>query len=192
MGRAWHRRFGAPAVTHSFDLPDAVPESQAVIAGYGRTGRAAAGGLLSAGIPVLVVESNHRVYEETAGEAIPAIWGDITGHEIMHAAHVETARVLMLTVPDPAVVHLAAQRAKEINPDILIVARATRPDHVAELKNIGVTAVIQPEFEGGIEMVRRALTQFRDDPSAIADLLSDVRDSFYDGAPALKPPVNPR
>jgi hypothetical protein len=42
-----------------------------------------------------------------------------------------------------------------------------------------VDAAIQPEFEGGIEMVRQALLRYTVDDAAAARFISDLRIEFY-------------
>ena len=53
-----------------------------------------------------VVEINHAVYRRLAPDGFPGIWGDVTGDEILKAAHIDTARVLLLAVPDQTTVQL--------------------------------------------------------------------------------------
>ena len=65
--------------------------------------------------------------------------------------------MIILTVPDQSTIGLSAQRARAMNPSIIVIARAMRERNVTELRKLGIDRVVQPEFEGGIEMVRQAL-----------------------------------
>jgi CPA2 family monovalent cation:H+ antiporter-2 len=87
--------------------------------------------------------------------------------------------VLLLTTPDLGTVHLAVQRARQANPRIAVIARADRDRQVAELKEMGVDAAVQAEFEGGVEMVRQALVRYDCDPETTASLAGSVRAEFY-------------
>jgi len=178
LGRLW-RRWRKPSGT----LPRVEPLGQpmrdhAIVAGYGRTGQAAARVLQRAQIPLVVVELSHSVYGSLSHEGPQSIWGDITGEEILRAAQIETARVLLLTVPDQSSVQLTVQRARRLNPKISIIARAFHPRDIPELHKLGAHCVVQPEFEGGIEMVRQALAQYNPDDAA-SRLISDLRAEFY-------------
>jgi hypothetical protein len=42
-----------------------------------------------------------------------------------------------------------------------------------------VEAVIQPEFEGGIAMVREALVRYAGDDAMASQLIADLRAEFY-------------
>jgi CPA2 family monovalent cation:H+ antiporter-2 len=154
-------------------------EGHVIVAGYGRTGRAAARVLQRAEIPLVVVELNHAVFGGLASDRFSGIWGDITGEEILKAARIEKARILLLTIPDQSTLHLSVGRAKHLNPGISVIARAFRGNDVLELHRLGVDGVIQPEFEGGVEMVRQALLQYTTDAAAASGLISEMRAEFY-------------
>jgi monovalent cation:H+ antiporter-2, CPA2 family len=154
-----------------------------IVAGYGRSGHAAARVLQRAGIPLVVVEINHAIYRRLAPDGFPGIWGDITGDEILKAAHVDSARVLLLAVPNQTTVHLSVHRARSRNSEISVIARALRQQDVIELQHLGVDGAIQPEFEGGVEMVRQALLQYTPDGAAAATLISEMRKEYYEQPP---------
>ena len=117
LGRAW-RAWRKPArPLNVIDLPKEDLRGHVVVAGYGRSGKAVARVLRAAGIPLLVVELNTcRVQRHCTRTASPGVWGDITSEEILRAAHVESARILVLTVPDHSTVHLSVDRARRLNP----------------------------------------------------------------------------
>lgn len=179
MGRAW-RRWRKPAIaTREITLPQSALKDHVIIGGFGRTGRGAAEALRTAGIPTLVVESNHDSMTDVTAAGHRAIWGDIERDQILHAARVEQARVLMLTMPNQDTIHIAIERARKANPELIIVARALREHHIAELQALGVSAIVQPEFEGGIEMVRQALVRFGREPDDVNGVVAQLRHKLY-------------
>lgn len=180
MGRAWRRWRKPAAAARHITLPQHRQEGHVILGGYGRTGKAVARVLRAAGIPLVVIELNHAFYSAISADGVPGVWGDITSEEILHAAAADRARLLLLTIPDPGTVHLAIQRARQMNPNIVVIARAARERQLAELRAIAVDAAIQPEFEGGVEMVRQALVRYQ---CADTDgLVESVRADFYRGA----------
>jgi len=66
--------------------------------------------------------------------------------------------MLLLTMPDQSTVELAVECSRRLNPELVLVARCTRANHLRRLQELGVTTV-QPEFEGGLEMVRQGLVR---------------------------------
>jgi CPA2 family monovalent cation:H+ antiporter-2 len=182
LGRVW-RRWRKPVKTPAvFELPRETFQGHIIVAGYGRSGKAVARVLRAAGIPLVVIELNHAVFSDLAASGVMGVWGDVTSEEILRAAQVETARVLLITVPEQSTAYLSVQRARRLNPGLVIVARAARERHVAELSGLGVDAVVQSEFEGGVEMVRQALLRYQYDDAETSRLVSEVRNEFYTGA----------
>jgi monovalent cation:H+ antiporter-2, CPA2 family len=157
LGRGWQRRRKKQSVPQSFSLPQITADGHVIVGGYGRTGRAVARALREANVPFVVVDVNHALLADMTAGGFSGIWGDITSDEILRAAHVERAQMLLLTMPDQNTVHLAIVQARGLNPAISIIARAAREQHLEELRNLGVVAAVQAEFEGGVEMVRQAL-----------------------------------
>ncbi len=76
------------------------------------------------------------------------------------------------------------RRGAPPEPRLFVVARATAAAHVEDLRALRVDAVVQPEFEGGLEMVRRALAQCDRGEDEIDRLTEALRRGLYDGEPA--------
>jgi monovalent cation:H+ antiporter-2, CPA2 family len=180
MGRAWRRWRKPPQKPVRVESVDDSLHGHIIVAGYGRSGQAAARVLQRAEIPLVVVEISHAVFGGVARDGFSGIWGDITGEEILKAAQVERARILLLTVPDQSSVRLCVERARRLNPAISVIARALRTTDLLEFRKLGVDTVIQPEFEGGVAMVRQALVQYTGDGAAASRLIADLRAEFYD------------
>ena len=181
LGRVWRKWCGPVQAPEQVEILESVLHGHVIVAGYGRSGKAAARVLQRAGIPFLVVELNHAVFSGLAEHGFSGIWGDITSQQILNAANARSARILLLTVPDQSTIHLSVERARLLNPQIMTIARAARAHHVLELRKLGVDAAIQPEFEGGVEMVRQALVAYNGEDSLKSRLVSDVRSEFYGG-----------
>ena len=187
LGRAWQKAF--PPRVPAADVrepPEIALSGHVIVGGYGRTGRAVAQALDAAGIGAVLVESNHGCLAEIAAAGYSGIWGDITSPEILHAARVEQASVLVLTMPEQDTVRLAVRRALQVNPGLKVVARAARRHHLAELHQLGVTSAVQPEFEGGLEMVRQALLHYCQDEPAVGRIVDELRQRTSGGTAQYK------
>jgi CPA2 family monovalent cation:H+ antiporter-2 len=179
LGRWWVGSRRTVPSTERADKLDSLPQNHVIVAGYGNTGQAVSRALFEVGIPLVVVELEHRLMAEGAAHGYRTIWGDITRDEILHAAHIERARVMLLTMPDQTTVHMTIRRAKNLNPALTLVARAARGDQVKELRNAGADVAIQPEFEGGVEMVRQALVRCNCDEGESLRILERLRNDLY-------------
>ena len=74
-----------------------------------------------------------------------------------------------------------------MNPSIIVIARAMLERNVLELRTLGVDRVVQPEFEGGIEMVRQALAACDFDRIEASRLISNLRADLYVAKTSLAP-----
>ncbi len=178
LGRAWQRRRKPVQPTLGMELPKDPLENHVVVAGYGRSGRAVAKALRAGAIPFVVVELDHPMFTLAVADGMPAVWGDVTREEVLAAAQIARARILVVTVPDRSTVRLTVEHARSIHPSVAVVARAVRESDVAELRALGVNAAVQPEFEGGVEMLRQTLIHCGRDSDS-SRLVSELRDSLY-------------
>jgi monovalent cation:H+ antiporter-2, CPA2 family len=133
-----------------------VAAGHVVVAGYGRSGRGAVEELVACGERVVVVEGDYMRFADLRG--VDAIWGDVTSPEIQHAAQMEKAKALILTMPNETAVQLAMEQARRLKPGLRVVARAVNDAHAGELIALGADAVIQPEREGGVALARAVVT----------------------------------
>jgi len=179
LGRALRSMAKDAPELRTIDLPKDAFEGHVVVAGFGRTGRAVARVLRASQIPLVVIELNHALLSDLTAAKVPAVWGDVTREEVLRAAGLENAKILVVAVPDQSTVHLSIERARRLNPTVFVIARAVRDHHVSELRKLGVDAVVQPEFEGGVEMVRQALIHFRYDEADALRLVASLRRDLY-------------
>ncbi len=69
-----------------------------------------------------------------------------------------------------------------MNPDIRVVARAPSGEHGLSLAGSGADEVVQPEFEAGLEFVRRVLRWQGVSARETTALVSWRRTAFYEPA----------
>lgn len=179
LGRLWRRWRKQDQAVMLVPLSQTALADHVVVAGYGRNGRAVTRVLRAAKIPLVLAEWDHAAFSDASAQGIEAVWGDIGQDVILHAAGIENARMIILTVPDHSTIRLAANRARAINPRIIVIARAVLEHNVPELRAAGVDRVVQPEFEGGVEIVRQALVAWDFDRSEAWRLIKILRAELY-------------
>ena len=126
------------------DHPIDQPQS-AIIAGFGLAGRYAASLFDRKGIQYTVVEQNNRTVEQQARLGKKIIYGDIGDDNILRAAGIETASILVLAIPHDQDVLKATAAAKRLNPDIYIVARTLYASSGLVARSLGADEVVQAE-----------------------------------------------
>lgn len=143
-----------------FDKQPPMPESisdHVVVIGYGRVGHHIVNVLSNLKVPLVVVDSKVERIEELSELGIPCLYGDAGNSEVISHAGLERARLLVVTTPDDAATQIIVTGARAVSSDLHIVARAATDNHVEQLYASGANHVIQPELEGGLQVVRRTL-----------------------------------
>jgi len=135
------------------------PKDHVVIVGYDSVGKHMVDVLRSLNVPILVVEEDFSLYEELRGRGVPALFGDAANSEIINHANLASARVLVSTVPDETATALIVTTARDLAPELTIVARSATQEGVGELARLGADYIVQPELEGGLELVHHTLLE---------------------------------
>jgi len=151
----------------------------AVICGHGRVGSGLAEVLERRNLSYLVIDLDPRVISALRAKEVPCIYGDAGNPEILAHAQLDKARVLICTFPDFISVELATRNALGINPKLDIIARVHRDFDADLLKGIGVSEIVRPEFEAGLEITRHTLHRFGVSASEIQIILSGLREGQY-------------
>jgi len=126
-----------------------------VICGYGRNGKQAAIELHEHDVKVVIIEQNPEIIQglrETPG--ILYVEGDATDEEVLRQTHLESARAMITTLPQDADNLFVVLSAKELNPNIRIISRASLDNSDVKLKRAGATNVIMPDKIGGQRMAK--------------------------------------
>ncbi len=155
-------------------------EGHVVVVGYGRVGEHIVAVLERLGIPRLVVERDaHRAAEFTE-RGVPTLFGDAANSEVLTHAGLQNARALVVTLPDEAATEVVVAAARDLAPDLPVIARAATTSGVQRLCTLGANDVIHPELEGGLEVVRHTLLQLGYPATQVQSYTDAVRRDQYD------------
>lgn len=144
----------------TLNIPETGLRQHAVIVGGGRVGSRIAGVLKGFGLPLVVVELDHRRVKSAQTDGIPIVYGDATQEIVLEATEIGTARLLVVTTPDVVTTRTIISNAKRHNSDLNVVARTSDPSFLPVFKEMGVNTVVLPEFEASLEMTRKSLLHF--------------------------------
>ena len=129
--------------------------------------------------PYALVEFDDRRVRQARAAGVPVIYGDASQTVVLEAAGVSRARALLVTVPAYPDVRNIVTAARQVRPDLPIVARADSTDAIQALYALGVQEVASPEFEAGIEMTRQALIHLNVPAYDILRVASAIRRERY-------------
>jgi CPA2 family monovalent cation:H+ antiporter-2 len=161
------------------EAPVAALRDHTIIEGYGRVGKELADELYRRGAPFVVVEYNPALFQELRAEGVPVVYGDAANPLVLERAGVPRARLLAGLVPSPTTAELATKNARAMNPNIDIIARASRSEDLERLRLAGADELIQPEFEAGIEVIGLVLRRYGVSDPDLARTIADYREAFY-------------
>ena len=150
-----------------------------VVAGYGRVGRVLVKVLRDHNYTVLVIENSEAAVRSLRQEKIPYIFGDADSELVLTKAHLVRAKAIAIALPDPSSTRILLKSAREINPDLDIVARSHSDLEIDLLTQLGVTEAVQPEFEAALEMGRQILSTLGEDEREVTSFIQDIRTDRY-------------
>jgi voltage-gated potassium channel len=128
-----------------------------IICGFGRVGRQVARDLRAAGARYVVIDDNPENRELASAIGVRFLEGEASDDEALRAAGVMRARGVIACVDSDADNIFITLTARQLRPDIPIVARASEEASEAKLHRAGATRVISPYRSSGSEMARFAL-----------------------------------
>ena len=174
----WRRmeRGGPTPEAFSEQLSDHV-----VIVGYGRVGRHIGSVLQRLELPFLVIEQDMPLATELQGEGIKTMFGDAANSEILLHVCLDCAKALVVTVPNETTTELIVGAAHLISPETPIIVRAETEDRLDDLFRLGATHVINPELEGGLEILRYTLLTLDYSSGQIQHFIDTIRSDTYTG-----------
>jgi monovalent cation:H+ antiporter-2, CPA2 family len=130
---------------------------RAVVIGYGPTGRTVVRLLRDNGIAPTIVELNIEVVRAQRDEGIDAIYGDATRQDTLEAAGVAKAESLILGSAGMANSAEVIRMARDLNPTIRVLARASYLRDVPLLKDAGANRVYSGEGEVAVAFIEDIL-----------------------------------
>ncbi|MGF2412559.1 potassium channel family protein [Ferruginibacter sp.] len=123
-----------------------------IICGFGRNGKESAQVLHDNKIPFVVLEEKNDLDNDLSFEVPYFMKGDATKDEALVEAGVHNARAIIITLPVDADNLFVVLTAKQLNPNITIITRASQDSSIKKLKIAGANNVIMPDKIGGAHM----------------------------------------
>ena len=134
-----------------------------IICGYGRVGERLAEDLRRESRPVVVVDIDENAISALTEDNHLYVKGNAEEEETLRTAGIERARGLILTLPEDSSNVFVALTAREMNPDLFILARTVDHDNRSKLLNAGADKVIAPAEVGADRMAQVVLRPHTDE-----------------------------
>ncbi len=115
-----------------------------IVCGFGRVGRNAAFELQRAGVPFLVIDRNEQRVERAKQAGMTALTADAMRDETLREAGVLRARGFIAALATDAENVFVILSARNLNPRLTVVTRASEEDAEQKLRRAGADTVFSP------------------------------------------------
>ncbi|MCG3168550.1 MAG: Glutathione-regulated potassium-efflux system protein KefC [Pseudomonadales bacterium] len=167
----------------------AVPSGEhVVICGYGRIGQGVAR-LLDAehiGFVALDLDPGRTREAYAAGEKV--FYGDAAERDILVAAGIDTARLLVITQEDLPIALGILRQARALRPTLPVMVRTRDERHSTELREAGATEIVAETLEASLMIAVHALALLGVPRSRLARRMIEQYDSRYRLLRGIFPP----
>lgn len=125
-----------------------------IICGYGRIGEAICRELTGMGVRCVVLERDDEHARAAAVLNVPTLAGNATSDMLLLNAGVKRARILVACLPNEADNLFVALAARDLNPELTVIARGEDKAIETRMLRAGVDRVVYPAQLGGGQIAR--------------------------------------
>lgn len=129
-----------------------------ILCGFGNIGRITAQQIREKHVPLVVIDVDPKRVDEADEDGLLGLMADATEESTLLKAGLERASALLCTLPSDAENVYAILTAREIRPDIRIVALSRGPGAENKLRAAGANDVVSPFNIGARHMARQVLS----------------------------------
>lgn len=130
-------------------------DKHVLVCGYGRVGKQACADLANHNEDFVLIERDEKLIEKIREETnYLYIHGDATQEEALEVANIDTAKAIISTLPNDADNIYVVLTAREMNPALRIISRASDDHSDSKLRKAGATNIIMPDKIGGQRMAK--------------------------------------
>lgn len=128
-----------------------------IIAGTGRFGQIVNRMLLGNGFKTVVLDLSAEAVDRVGRFGVKTFFGDASRPDLLHAAGLHEARMIVVAIDDEERAIEIVRHARQVRPDIHIVARARDRNSVYDMYYAGANDMIRETFDSSVRAGRSAL-----------------------------------
>lgn len=179
------KKFAGSYTRSREDIKDAINsdassmDKHVIICGFGRIGQNIAKILDSEGFKYFALDYNVELITNAAKAGYNVSFGDSTHREILHAAGIQRAAILVICHDNVGSAEKTLKQAKHLNNDIPILVRTKDDTYYEKLTEAGATEVIPETLESSLMMASHVLSILGIPMAKIVRRVQQMRSNKY-------------
>jgi CPA2 family monovalent cation:H+ antiporter-2 len=179
------RRFGGAEwmdramALHNIAIQTMSTDGHVIICGYGRSGQNLARFLEQEKISCIALDLDPQRVREAAAAGESVVFGDAARREVLVAAGLLRARVMVVSYADTASALKILALARELRPGLPVVVRTVDDSDIDRLKQAGAAEVVAEILEGSLMLGTQALMLLGVPLNRVLRRIRDTREQRY-------------
>jgi len=128
-----------------------------IVCGYGMIGKYTLENLKKDTKKYIIIEKDPDVVQRLLDKGEQVIQGNAMDPHILEKANIKQAKVLVSTLRENSDNIYVVMTASELNPNLIIAAKASDEESVGRLHKVGAQIVVMPEVVGGKQLANAIL-----------------------------------
>lgn len=141
-----------------------------LIIGLGRYGQIVNHLLMMTGCHPTVIDKDATLIAGMRRRGIKSYYGDASRPEVLHAAGIESAELLVVAIDDKHQATHIVELARKMNPQLKIIARAYDRLHVFDLYNAGADIQVRETFDSALRTGKKVLLSMGMDKELVEEI----------------------
>jgi glutathione-regulated potassium-efflux system protein KefB len=171
------RETGAAALPD--DVQGKASDVRVVIGGYGRVGHTVAVLLHGSGVPFIAFDTDPARVAQGRQDGFRVFYGDIGDPQLLAAAHIERAELVIVTVDDVPTALRVVSHLRTDYPRVPVITRARDLVSSGLLVSAGATLAVPEALEASMRLGAAALEALGITSDDVEDLLRSARKEDY-------------
>ena len=153
-------------------------EPRVLVVGYGRVGRLVGDMLTRHKLGWVAAEQDSRLVEQGRRAGALIFFGDASRPDFLIRCGLADASALVVTMDDPEGAESIVAVARELRPDLTIVARARDARHAQRLYDLGATDAVPETMEASLQLSEAVLVGIGVPMGLVIASIHERRDEF--------------
>lgn len=138
------------------------------IAGFGQVGMAVARFLIGEQVPILALDHSEQRVAQSRARGLPVFYGNAARKDVLRAARLDRAQVLVVVVPDPKTAEQITTIARQSFRHLRIFVRAPDESWLPKLRAAGADAIVVDGLTTALDLAERVMIVYAPEDAADA------------------------